>query len=85
MQLVVAPTWLRLRPPPTGNGSWTEGDQQSIKDRWVFAMRPEPGRDIVLRANDESILRRWPWAEYREPGGVPFKRWREERANAKAA
>jgi hypothetical protein len=74
-----APTWLRLRPPPTGNGSWTDADQQSIKDRWVFAMRPEQGRDIILRANDESILRRWPWAEYREPGGVPFKRYLAEK------
>lgn len=73
-----APTWLRLRPPPTGNGSWTEGNQQSIKDRWIFALRPELGRDIILRAQDESILRRWPWAEYREPGGVPFKRYLAE-------
>jgi len=75
-----APTWLRLRPPPTGNGSWTAGDQQSIKDRWIFPLQPEPGRVDILRVNDESILRRWPWAEYREPGGVPFKRWRQEGA-----
>jgi hypothetical protein len=76
-----APTWLRLRPPPTGNGSWIEGSQQSIKDRWIFAMHPETGREMLLRANDESILRRWPWAEYREPGGVPFKRYLAEVAH----
>jgi hypothetical protein len=70
-----APTWHRLRPPPTGNGSWTEGSQESVKDRWIFALRTESGRPAILRVNDESILRRWPWAEYREPGGVPWKLW----------
>lgn len=70
-----APTWLRLRPPPTGNGAWTNGQRQGVKDCWVFAVRPDAERKRILTANDEAILRRWPWAEYREPGGVPFKQF----------
>lgn len=73
-----APTWHRLRPPPTGNGAWTAGDQQPVKDRWVFSLRPDLDRPALLKVNDESVLLRWPWVEYREPGGVPFKRWREK-------
>lgn len=69
-----APTWHRLRPPPTGNGSWS-GLQEAVKDRWVFALRRDPTRAIILRAQDDAILKRWPWAEYREPGGVPFKQF----------
>ena len=68
-----APTWHRLRPPPTGNGAWSEGKQESVKDRWVFPLRPDAARAVILRAQDDAILRKWPWAEYREPGGVPFK------------
>jgi len=69
-----APTWHRLRPPPTGNGSWTAGQQESVKDRWIFPLAPDAERPILLRVQDDSILRRMPWMEYREPGGVPFKR-----------
>lgn len=72
-----APTWHRLRPPPTGNGSWVNDKQQSVKDRWVFALRHDEERIGLLKMNDEALLRRWPWIEYREPGGVPFKRWRD--------
>jgi hypothetical protein len=68
-----APTWHRLRPPPTGNGMWTTGEVQSVKDRWIFPLQCDPDRVRLLVAEDASILRRWPWAEYREPGGVPFK------------
>lgn len=68
-----APTWLRLRPPPTGNGSWTDGVNQSVKDRWIFPLRRDPRRQAILIAQDESLLRRWNWAAYREPGGVPFR------------
>jgi hypothetical protein len=68
-----APTWHRLRPPPTGNGSWTEGKQQAVKDRWIFPLRDDPARSEILLAKDTSILRKWPHAAYREPGGVPFK------------
>lgn len=68
-----APTWHRLRPPPTGNGSWADGDVQSVKDRWVFPVRRDRERAAILRCQDEAILRALPWAEYREPGGVPFR------------
>jgi hypothetical protein len=69
-----APTWHRLRPPPTGNGSW--GDKkESVKDRWIFSLRPDPVRIKVLTVKDESILRRWPNLKYREPGGVSYKQW----------
>lgn len=71
----LAPTWHRLRPPPSGNGKWKSDEQQSVKDRWVFAMRRETTRVSFLRARDESILRRKPWAVYREPGGADFKRF----------
>lgn len=75
-----APTWHRLRPPPTGNGAWTEGEAQSVKDRWVFLLADDAERAALLRVQDDSILARMPWAEYREPAGVPFKRWRTEAA-----
>lgn len=73
-----APTWHRLRPPPTGNGAWTAGEMQSVKDRWVFPVQPDAERPSILTADDDAILRRWPWARYQEPGGVPFKRWLAE-------
>jgi hypothetical protein len=52
-----APTWHRLRPPPTGNGSWRAGKQQSVKDRWVFALRPDARRDDLLRVKDDALTR----------------------------
>ena len=73
-----APTWHRLRPPPSGNGKWNER-QQSVKDRWIYPLRRDPARAGLLVARDDSVLRRWPWARYVEPGGVPFKRWQQER------
>jgi hypothetical protein len=71
-----APTWHRLRPPPTGNGSWSDGKLEAVKDRWVFALGRDENRVNLLRAKDEAILKRWPWAEYREPGGASFKTFR---------
>jgi hypothetical protein len=68
-----APTWHRLRPPPTGNGAWKAGRGQSVKDRWVFPLRPDPERADALAVKDNSILRLIPDALYREPAGVPFK------------
>lgn len=44
-----APTWHRLKPPPTGNGTWGDGVVQSVKDRWVFPLRPDDRRDEILR------------------------------------
>ena len=49
------PTWHRLRPPPTGNGSWQRGKQSSVKDRWVFALRADPRRDEILRVKDDAL------------------------------
>jgi hypothetical protein len=72
-----APTWLRLRPPPSGNGSWTIGTQQATKDRWIFPLRPDERRETVLLLNDESLMRRIPWASY--PGN--YKRFRSEEIN----
>jgi len=70
-----APTWHRLRPPPTGNGSWTDGKAQSVKDRWVYPLQPDDGREDVLSMKDESVMRLCPWASYREP------HWRRGRFN----
>lgn len=67
-----APTWLRLRPPPTGNGNWGTDAKQSTKDRWVYPLSADEDRIQMMTAQDESILRRWPEARYVEPGGVPF-------------
>jgi hypothetical protein len=62
-----APTWHRLRPPPTGNGKWKTKEQQAPKDRWVFDMRADPRRADLLRVNDESLQRRGipTWKEFR--------------------
>ena len=70
-----APTWHRLRTPPSGNGSWKDGKIESVKDRWVFALQPDAARVPLLIARDASILRVKPWATYREPGGADFKRF----------
>jgi hypothetical protein len=68
-----APTWHRLRPPPTGNGEWTSGKSQSVKDRWVFPLARDPRRVSVLAMDDGAVLRRFPWALYREPGGADYR------------
>jgi len=79
-----APTWHRLRTPPTGNGNWGNG-QQDAKDRWVALLACDAERESLLCVKDESVLRRMPWASYREPswhgqrasgGGADYKRWR---------
>lgn len=59
-----APTWHRLNPPPTGNGAWSADKPQSVKDRWVYPLRPDPTRTAKL-TND--IPERFAWARYREP------------------
>jgi len=87
-----APTWLRLRPPPGGAGSWDGKTQQAVKDRWVFPLRPDPTRAGALSISDPAVLRRMPWAQYVEPrwkhrrgrmrptgGGGDYKRWNKER------
>lgn len=70
-----APTWHRLRCPPTGGGSWDGVTRQSPKDRWVFPLKPDADRAGVLALRDESLLKRMPWAEYREGSGGDYKRW----------
>lgn len=60
-----APTWHRLRPPPTGNGDWGSG-RQAVKDRWVFPLRHDPARAGLLAIQDES-LRRAGAVGYQEP------------------
>lgn len=52
-----APTWHRLRPPPSGNGSWANGETQSVKDRWVFVLRRDERRDEILRVKDDALAR----------------------------
>lgn len=69
-----APTWHRLRPPPTGNGAWIKGKPQAVKDRWVYPLAEDLSRAAVLPFRDAAIERRMPWARYVEPiwrRGVP--------------
>lgn len=68
-----APTWHRLFPAPSGHGAWTAKKAESVKDRWVALLRPDPERWRVLTVHD-SRIRTIPWAEYREPKwkrGIP--------------
>jgi hypothetical protein len=62
-----APTWHRLRPPPSGNGSWADGQIESPKDRWVYPLRRDARRGELLRVNDEALTRRDPTIGYQEP------------------
>lgn len=77
-----APTWHRLRPPPSGNGAWAKDKSQAVKDRWVFPIRPDPARVALLRVQDDGLRRRFPWAEYAEPlkgvGGGDYQRFKRE-------
>ena len=61
-----APTWQRLRPPPSQGGSWDGKKTQSVKDRWVYPLRADPRRQSVLRVNDESLQRKG-CPSYEEP------------------
>lgn len=84
-----APTWLRLRPPPTGNGSWgIEGQIAPVKDRWVFLLAEDAERENLLRFDEVKRRTGMPWAMYREPkwrrgrpllhtGGGDYRRWKE--------
>jgi len=70
-----APTWHRLREPPSGNGDWGTG-RQAVKDRWVFCLQPDAARAGLLALQDESLRRKFPWAEYRERAGGDYKQWK---------
>jgi hypothetical protein len=81
-----APTWHRLRPPPTGNGEWVDGTIQSVKDRWIYPLRPDPERETILAVDDSGLRKRYPWASYTEPrwrgarrtgGGGDYHRWQK--------
>lgn len=62
-----APTWHRLRPPPSGNGSWDGRKVESVKDRWIYPLRKDAGRRAILRIKDAAIVRRM--AEAMKEGG----------------
>ena len=62
-----APTWHRLRPPPTGQGSWDGRTPAGVKDRWVWCLAPDAEREALLIANDAAVQAKYPWAMYREP------------------
>lgn len=64
---IAAPTWLALRPPPSGNGSWTADEQQAVKDRWVFPLQRDPRREAVLSIKDTRLARDFADREYRDP------------------
>lgn len=61
-----APTWHRLRPPPSGNGSWPGRGQQSVKDRWVYCLRPDSARAPLLAVRDDALRKKFPDAEFQE-------------------
>jgi hypothetical protein len=71
-----------LREPPSGNGAWTDGLRQAVKDRWVFPLRRDPERVEVLRIHDDAIRAAMPWAEFRERVGGDWHRWQNSRANS---
>lgn len=55
-----APTWLRLRPPPTAQGKWAaHRPAEAVKDRWVFPLRKDPRRGDVLAVNDPGAIRKF--------------------------
>lgn len=62
-----APTWHRLRPPPSGNGAWSTDARQAVKDRWVYPLKEDVRRQSVLQITDKSVLRVHPRASYVEP------------------
>lgn len=76
-----APTWHRLRPPPTGNGKWSD-KAESVKDRWIFPLQRDAARAALLVAQDESILRTMPWARYSEPRGADYRAFVQSRVAA---
>lgn len=79
-----APTWLRLRPPPSANGAWTAENRQAVKDRWIYPLTQDERRQQALSVQDDAVMLAMPWAQYSEPawrrgkptgGGGDFKRF----------
>jgi len=62
---IAAPTWHRLVPPPTGNGT-RAGKAQSVKDRWIFPLRRDDRRSQVLEL-EPTYAQRFPGRGYVEP------------------
>ena len=59
-----APTWQRLRPPPSAGGSWDGITRQAVKDRWVFPLRRDDRAGDLLMVRDAALnpgLQ--PWAD----------------------
>ena len=50
-----APTWQRLRPPPSAGGTWDGKKVQAVKDRWVFELRPDARRAEILSVKDDAL------------------------------
>jgi|DEB0MinimDraft_10_1074344.scaffolds.fasta_scaffold05119_4 hypothetical protein len=86
-----APTWHRLRPPPSQGGTWDGITLQAVKDRWVYPLAPDARRMQVLCIKEQGLLKRYPWAEWREPkfrrgrlvggtGGCDFQAFKRETA-----
>jgi hypothetical protein len=46
------PTWVQLKPPPSGGGSWDGVTRQEPKARWVFPMRTDARREGYLHLED---------------------------------
>ena len=46
------PTWVQLKPPPSGGGSWDGVTRQAPKARWVFELRRDSNREQYLRLDD---------------------------------
>lgn len=53
------PTWHRLRPPPTGLGSWDGVKSQAVKDRWLYPLRRNPQVPELVSVRDPGAIRRW--------------------------
>lgn len=73
-----APTWHRLREPPSGNGTWDGETRQATKDRWVFCLGKDAERESLLAIQDDALRKVMPWAEYREGLGGDYARWCRE-------
>ena len=54
-----APTWHRLRTPPTGNGSWGNGIVQAVKDRWIYPVKDDARRAEAVHIYDDAAIRSW--------------------------
>lgn len=52
------PTWHRLRPPPSGNGSWKTGKPMAVKDRWCCPLQADRRREGLLAVNDSALTKR---------------------------